>query len=202
MLPILVAISAPAPWYRTATSPNCHRPAANLSPQRNSVRACSAVTNFAQALLGDSMTVLARANQLELRLSRDPAEIHAAQQLRYRVFYEEMGAMSDRGHARPAGSTPTRSMPSPIIWSWSIWSADPSGSPASSAAIGSARERGPPRWRLLYGARVRPWATSAVSAARSWNSAAPASSRSTAPVRSCSCSGAASPTISTLTASA
>jgi L-ornithine Nalpha-acyltransferase len=39
------------------------------------------------------MTILARANQLELRLTRDPAEITAAQQLRYRVFYEEMGAI-------------------------------------------------------------------------------------------------------------
>lgn len=39
------------------------------------------------------MTVLARANHLELRLSRDPGEIEAAQRLRYRVFYEEMGAV-------------------------------------------------------------------------------------------------------------
>lgn len=39
------------------------------------------------------MTILARANQLELRLSRDPVAIEAAQRLRYRVFYEEMGAV-------------------------------------------------------------------------------------------------------------
>ena len=39
------------------------------------------------------MTILARANQLELRLGRDPSEIEAAQRLRYRVFYEEMGAV-------------------------------------------------------------------------------------------------------------
>ncbi len=39
------------------------------------------------------MTVLARVNQLELRLSQDPREIEAAQRLRYRVFYEEMGAV-------------------------------------------------------------------------------------------------------------
>ena len=39
------------------------------------------------------MTILARANQLELRLSRDPIAIEAAQRLRYRVFYEEMGAI-------------------------------------------------------------------------------------------------------------
>ena len=40
------------------------------------------------------MTILARANQLELRLTSDPAEIEAAQRLRYRVFYEEMGAVA------------------------------------------------------------------------------------------------------------
>ena len=40
------------------------------------------------------MTVLARMNQLELRLTREQAEIEAAQRLRYRVFYEEMGAVA------------------------------------------------------------------------------------------------------------
>jgi L-ornithine Nalpha-acyltransferase len=39
------------------------------------------------------MTVLARANQLELRVTTDAAEIAAAQRLRFRVFYEEMGAV-------------------------------------------------------------------------------------------------------------
>ena len=39
------------------------------------------------------MTILARVNQLELRLARDAREIEAAQRLRYRVFYEEMGAV-------------------------------------------------------------------------------------------------------------
>src|SRR5262245_24289923 len=39
------------------------------------------------------MTILACGNQLELRLSRNPVEIEAAQRLRYRVFYEEMGAV-------------------------------------------------------------------------------------------------------------
>ena len=34
------------------------------------------------------MTVLARANQLELRVTTDAAEIAAAQRLRFRVFYE------------------------------------------------------------------------------------------------------------------
>ena len=39
------------------------------------------------------MTVLARANELELRLTKDAAEIAAAQRLRFRVFYDEMGAV-------------------------------------------------------------------------------------------------------------
>jgi putative hemolysin len=38
------------------------------------------------------MTILARANQLELRLVQGGPEVTAAQRLRYRVFYEEMGA--------------------------------------------------------------------------------------------------------------
>jgi putative hemolysin len=39
------------------------------------------------------MTTIARANQLELRLVKDGPEIESAQLLRYRVFYEEMGAI-------------------------------------------------------------------------------------------------------------
>lgn len=38
------------------------------------------------------MTIIARANQLELRLVQAGPEVEAAQRLRYRVFYEEMGA--------------------------------------------------------------------------------------------------------------
>ena len=39
------------------------------------------------------MTIIARANQLELRLVQAGPEVEAAQRLRYRVFYEEMGAV-------------------------------------------------------------------------------------------------------------
>ena len=38
------------------------------------------------------MTIIARANQLELRLVQAGPEVEAAQRLCYRVFYEEMGA--------------------------------------------------------------------------------------------------------------
>jgi putative hemolysin len=48
---------------------------------------------FGRTLLGEKMTILARANQLELRLTRNRDEIEAAQKLRYRVFYEELGAV-------------------------------------------------------------------------------------------------------------
>ncbi|MEK0086088.1 GNAT family N-acetyltransferase [Benzoatithermus flavus] len=40
------------------------------------------------------MTIMARANQLQLRLVRKGPEVAAAQRLRYRVFYEEMGAVA------------------------------------------------------------------------------------------------------------
>jgi putative hemolysin len=36
-----------------------------------------------------------RLGRLEVRLAQDSREVHAAQQLRYRVFYEEMGAKAD-----------------------------------------------------------------------------------------------------------
>lgn len=39
------------------------------------------------------MTIIARINQLELRVVREGRELDAAQALRYRVFYEEMGAV-------------------------------------------------------------------------------------------------------------
>lgn len=40
------------------------------------------------------MTIIARANQLELRLVKAGPELDAAQRLRYLVFYEEMGAVA------------------------------------------------------------------------------------------------------------
>lgn len=40
------------------------------------------------------MTIMARANQLQLRLVRKGPEVAAAQRLRYQVFYEEMGAVA------------------------------------------------------------------------------------------------------------
>jgi len=41
------------------------------------------------------MPTIARVNDLELRLTQEAAAIEAAQALRYRVFYEEMGALAD-----------------------------------------------------------------------------------------------------------
>ena len=96
------------------------------------------------------MTILARANQFELRLSRDPARIEAAQRLRYRVFYEEMGAVPTRGHAgQPDRRRPVRRGRPTICW-WSISSAAPSGSPASSAATASCASPWPARGGGFY----------------------------------------------------
>ncbi len=41
------------------------------------------------------MTTIVRLDDLELRLATRPAELAAAQALRYRVFYDEMGAVGD-----------------------------------------------------------------------------------------------------------
>jgi putative hemolysin len=43
--------------------------------------------------------VLGRIGSLEARLARDDAEVAAAQEIRYRVFYEELGANSNRAEA-------------------------------------------------------------------------------------------------------
>ena len=128
------------------------------------------------------MTILARANQLELRLTRDPAEIEAAQRLRYRVFYEEMGAVPTPA-MRAAGIDADRFdaiAEHLVVVDLERGSAD--GGHAWSAAIACcaksvARER---RW-LLYRARVRPLGMSGARTARSWSSVAPASSPSTGP---------------------
>lgn len=42
---------------------------------------------------------LGRIGNLEVRLARDPAEIAAAQEVRYRVFYEELGAKQNVFHS-------------------------------------------------------------------------------------------------------
>jgi putative hemolysin len=46
------------------------------------------------------MTVLTRVNNLEVRLVTRPAELAAAQALRFRVFYEELGAIPDEATRR------------------------------------------------------------------------------------------------------
>lgn len=42
---------------------------------------------------------IGRIGNLEVRLSRDDQEIAAAQEVRYRVFYEELGAVKNAGHS-------------------------------------------------------------------------------------------------------
>lgn len=48
---------------------------------------------------GESQSLFAQEGRLEVRLTRDPRDIHAAQTLRYRVFYEEMGAAATEAMA-------------------------------------------------------------------------------------------------------
>ena len=47
----------------------------------------------------DTGDALGRIGTLEVRLAREPAEIRAAQEIRYRVFYEELGARKHIAHA-------------------------------------------------------------------------------------------------------
>lgn len=47
----------------------------------------------------DKGATLGRIGPLEVRLARDSSEIAAAQEIRYRVFYEELGAKRDLAHA-------------------------------------------------------------------------------------------------------
>ena len=42
--------------------------------------------------------ILGRIGSLEVRLARDDAEIAAVQEVRFRVFYEELGARRDALH--------------------------------------------------------------------------------------------------------
>lgn len=46
----------------------------------------------------DKGATLKRIGSLEVRLARDPSEIAAAQEIRYRVFYDELGARRDVAH--------------------------------------------------------------------------------------------------------
>ena len=63
-------------------------------------------TNAEEAALVERLSaglespVLGRIGQLEVRLAQDESEVAAAQSIRYRVFFEEMGAVSS-GNVRP-----------------------------------------------------------------------------------------------------
>ena len=148
------------------------------------------------------MTILARANQLELRLTSDPAEIEAAQRLRYRVFYEEMGAVATPA-MRASGIDSDRFdaiAEHLVVVDLDRGTAD--GGVRGRLLSAAARVGRP---RAAAASTPRTSSTSRVSGARmarSWSSAAPASSPSTGPAPSCSCCGAASPTTSPAIASA
>ncbi len=60
-----------------------------------------------------------RGGNLGVRIATTPDEIDAVQALRYRVFYEELGAGAGRGCARGPTATATHSTPSPTICWWS-----------------------------------------------------------------------------------
>ena len=61
-------------------------------PDRDSQPQSGALTAARQAVAGDCQATLGRIGSLEVRLARNEAEIAAAQEVRYRVFYDELGA--------------------------------------------------------------------------------------------------------------
>jgi len=54
----------------------------------------------ARGAAGQGWRLPAAGGRFEIRLSRDPADIRAAQELRYRVFYQEMGASASAAARR------------------------------------------------------------------------------------------------------
>lgn len=69
-------------------------------PKRNGLPNALESSSFGRRFDGiDTGATLGRIGPLEVRLARDSAEIAAAQEIRYRVFYEELGAKQDVAHA-------------------------------------------------------------------------------------------------------
>jgi len=69
-------------------------------PERDSLASATNAALFGRRFDGiDSGATLGRIGSLEVRLARDASEIAAAQEVRYRVFYEELGARLDVAHA-------------------------------------------------------------------------------------------------------
>lgn len=69
-------------------------------PERDSLQSATKAALFGRRFDGiDAGATLGRIGPLEVRLARDPSEIAAAQEVRYRVFYEELGARRDVAHA-------------------------------------------------------------------------------------------------------
>ena len=129
------------------------------------------------------MTILARANQLELRLSRDPVAIEAAQRLRYRVFYEEMGAVPTPAMLASRIDADRFDAVADHLVVVDLERGDRAAALRGRLLPRAARVGGP---RRAAASTPRTSSTSAACAAptaRSWSSVAPASSRSTAPAR-------------------
>ena len=80
--------------------------------------------------------VLGRIGSLEARLARDETEVASAQEIRYRVFYEELGAGSNRAQFLDRRELPTGSILSAITFSSSIGRFPAPSASASSVLTG------------------------------------------------------------------
>ena len=134
-----------------------------------------------------------RAGDIELRLAESEDEIRAAQALRYRIFYEEMSA-----EPTPEMSRLRRDFDSFDDYCDHLLVIDHALRRGPRRVVGTyrllRRADGGAARPVLFGRRIRHLARSWPFPARSWSSAAPASTPAIASARSCSCCGAASPT--------
>ena len=121
------------------------------------------------------------------------AEIDAAQALRYRVFYEEMGARARRRRRRP----PHRDRDDFDAVADHLLVVDHAIGPGPEGVVGTYRliraEAAATARPLLLGRRIRHRPARSTSRARCWNSAAPACAPTIAAAPPCNCCGAASP---------
>ncbi len=132
----------------------------------------------------------AASSTLEVRLARAPDEIEAAQRLRYRVFYEEMGAAPTSEMAAQH-----RDFDDFDAACDHLLVIDRARGEGAAGVVGTYRlqPREDERFRRFYTAGEYDVARSPPSRDACSNSAVPASTASTAPRRPCSCFGKASP---------
>ena len=124
-----------------------------------------------------------RAGNLGVRLAANAAEIDAVQALRYRVFYQELGADGRCRHVRVAArqAISTTTVADHCWWSITPWATGPEGVVGTYRLIQREAARG--IGHFYSAGRIRHRPDRGAFPAGSWNSAAPASTPATATAR-------------------